>query len=54
MKATIVVLVAALATLPLLGCQSVPSIPDQTPCTGFIKSGGDCIGKPINTRLRSA
>lgn len=44
--------VVLLAILTLSGCASVREIPDKTPCTGFIKTNGDCIGKPINTNGR--
>ena len=47
-------LVALLAAVLLSGCASIKEIPDKTPCTGFIKTNGDCFGKPINHHVRGA
>ena len=42
------------ACMALTGCASVMSIPDKAPCTGLIKTNGDCIGQSINAPLRGA
>ena len=47
-------LVTLLAIMLLSGCAAIAQVPDKTPCTGLIKTNGDCIGKPINATTRGA
>lgn len=36
----------------LSGCASLMPVSDKSPCKGFVKTNGDCIAHPINTKAK--